>query len=206
MACRLQNLSSRALNNIAVESESDYDTDEVEASRLQLTESTVGVESLGSSSAVTRPKLPELTIADTSSGSDPELTPIGIATAATANKLSANQSEAHKGRSVHRRKKKSSSSSRREHLSDFDFDKTPTQDAVNNGIFVVANGDVSGSASSPSPPSSEGAPPSGSHSDSLSSSPCKDPTVGLDTATSDSSPSQPADPDGQGGDPPSGVI
>ena len=122
MARRLQSLSSLALNNINLDSESDYDTDEVEATRLHLDEGEAGKAQDGPPTRpACRPRLPELDSSDAESNADSN---DGTLKHKVVRRKKRSQAQAHKG----------------ERLS-LDFDKTPTQDNVNvNGMFFAENG------------------------------------------------------------------
>jgi hypothetical protein len=120
MARRLQSISSLALNNINLDSESDYDTDELESTRLHLNEDGT----VGDISRPVRPTfLPDLDI----DSSDAE---------------SLAQSSEGTGRQKVLRRKKRATGKR-----DLDMDKTPTQDSVNGSFFNGESGQMSASFS-----------------------------------------------------------
>lgn len=122
MARRLQGLSSRALNNIHIDTESDCDTDEMEqtlsSTRLKLTDSMTAL-------APSRPRPKTLDSSDGEPIESPELT--------TKRK--------------HSKKKRKSSSSGKHHK-ETDFDKTPTQELFNSDAFFRTGNGLAGTESS----------------------------------------------------------
>ena len=118
MARRLQSLSSLALNNINLDSESDYDTDELESTRLRLDDEGSVV---GGPRAVRPSQLPDLDSSD-------------------AESLAAESTEGTARQKILRRKKRASGKR------DTDLDKTPTQDSV-NGVFFNGEDNATMSAS-----------------------------------------------------------
>ena len=114
MARRLQSLSSLALNNINVDTESDYDTDDLEhtvaSNYLKLTDSMMGL-------APARP-----TPNDVDSSDGEVLDPLELA------------------KRKHSKKKRKPSSHLKKDHKDIDFDKTPTQELFNSDAFTLGNG------------------------------------------------------------------
>ena len=119
MARRLQSLSSLALNNINLDSETDYDSDDVEATRLRINDEGMMIDG----ARPTDLHLPEFDSSDAESLAD-------IADGSSRQK-------------AHRRRKKPSA------RHGIDLDKTPTQDSVNGAFFGKENGEMSASITEP---------------------------------------------------------